>query len=135
MQTSDQLSSEGAGQRSVREFMPVVSGADWLAMPQALALTASVALFGNDTPPGGLEDLAAEVEQPMLLLYGEHGQAIERELTPRYAAAAGPSTRLWEVPGSGHMGGLDAQPEQYEDRVVAFLDEALRVPSARSHTG
>jgi pimeloyl-ACP methyl ester carboxylesterase len=117
--------SEGAGQRSVREFASVVSGADWLAMPQVLALTASVALFGNDTPPEGLEDLAARVEQPMLLLYGEHGQPIERELTPRYAAAAGPSARLWEVPGSGHMGGLDAQPAEYERRVVGFLDGAL----------
>ncbi len=125
---SDRLAavvSEGAGQRSVREFAPIVSGADWLAMPQALALTASVALFGNDTPPEGLEDLARGVGQPMLLIYGEHGQPIERELTPRYAAAAGPSATLWEVPGSGHMGGLDAAPRDYERRVVGFLEAAV----------
>jgi hypothetical protein len=42
---------------------------------------------------------------------------------------------VWEVPGSGHMGGIDAQPEQYEDRVVSFLDDALRVATARSYTG
>ena len=71
----------------------------------------------------------------MLLIYGEHGQPLERVLNPKYAAAAGDTATLWEVPGSGHMSGLDAQPEQYERRVVGFLDEALGVGSARSHTG
>jgi dienelactone hydrolase len=132
---SDGLSaviSEGAGERSVREFLSGVSGPDWLALPQYAALTSSVALFGNDTPPPGLEDLAGEVEKPMLLMYGEHGQPLERVLNPKYAAAAGDDAVLWEVPDSGHMGGLDAQPEQYEDRVVAFLDDALRVSPARA---
>ncbi|HET6690384.1 MAG TPA: CocE/NonD family hydrolase [Miltoncostaeaceae bacterium] len=117
--------SEGAGERSVREFLSAVSGPDWLGLPQYAALTTSVALFGNDTPPPGLEDLAGRVGQPMLLVYGEHGQALERDLNPRYAAAAGASATLWEVPGSGHMGGLDAQPAEYERRVVGFLDRAL----------
>ena len=127
--------SEGAGERSVREFLSGVSGPDWLALPQYAALTSSVALFGYDTPPPGLEVLAGEVDEPMLLMYGEHGQPLERVLNPKYAAAAGDDAVLWEVPGSGHMGGLDAQPEQYEDRVVAFLDDALRVATARSYTG
>jgi pimeloyl-ACP methyl ester carboxylesterase len=117
--------SEGAGERSVREFMSGASGPDWLGLPQYAALTASVALFGNDTPPPGLEDLAGEVDEPLLLVYGEHGQPLERELNPKYAAAAGDTATLWEVPGSGHMSGLDAQPEEYEQRVIGFLDDAL----------
>ena len=117
--------SEGAGERSVREFLSGVSGPDWLALPQYAALTSAVALFGNDTPPPGLESLAGEVEQPLLLIYGEHGQHLERTLNPKYAAAAGDGATLWEVPGSGHMGGLDAQPAEYERRVVGFLDGAL----------
>ena len=32
---------------------------------------------------------------------------------------------IWEVRGSGHAGGIDAQPEQYERRVVAFFDRHL----------
>ncbi len=28
-------------------------------------------------------------------------------------------------PGAGHAGGLDAQPEEYEARVVGFFDRAL----------
>lgn len=122
--------SEGAGERSVREFLSGVSGPDWLALPQYAALTSSVALFGNDTPPPGLEDLAGEVDAPLLLVYGEHGQSLERVLNPKYAAAAGDTASLWEVPGSGHMGGLEAQPEPYENRLVAFFGDALGVPPA-----
>ena len=125
---SDGLSaviSEGAGERSVREFLSGASGPDWLALPQYVALTTSVALFGNDTPPPGLEDLAGDVDEPLLLIDGEHGQPLERVLNPKYAAAAGGTATLWEVPGAGHMGGLDAQPAEYERRVVGFLDAAL----------
>jgi hypothetical protein len=32
---------------------------------------------------------------------------------------------LWEVPGARHTGGLDAQPQEYERRVVGFFDAAL----------
>jgi hypothetical protein len=41
-----------------------------------------------------------------------------------YAAAAGPKS-IWKVPGSGHIGGIDAQPNEYERRVIAFFDGAL----------
>jgi hypothetical protein len=29
------------------------------------------------------------------------------------------------VPGSGHIGGVDAQPREYERRVLALFDRAL----------
>jgi hypothetical protein len=32
---------------------------------------------------------------------------------------------MWKVPGSEHPGGIDAQPAEFERRVIAFLDEAL----------
>ena len=41
-----------------------------------------------------------------------------------YAAARGPK-ELWEVPGSGHMKGIEAQPAEYERRVVGFFDRTL----------
>jgi hypothetical protein len=28
-------------------------------------------------------------------------------------------------PGSGHIGGTEAQPEEYERRIVAFFDQSL----------
>ena len=57
--------------------------------------------------------------------YGEHGQPEEKPANEIfYAAARGPRA-IWEVPGSGHMAGIDAQPAEYERRVVGFFDRAL----------
>jgi hypothetical protein len=39
--------------------------------------------------------------------------------------AGGPTTRLWELPDSGHTGGLRTHPAEYEQRTTAFLDRAL----------
>jgi uncharacterized protein len=38
---------------------------------------------------------------------------------------AGSTAERWRVPGSGHTGGLDAQPAEYERRVLDFFDRAL----------
>jgi hypothetical protein len=54
----------------------------------------------------------------------ETGQGGE-ELASLYAAAAGGTAELWRVPGSTHVGGLDAAPDQYEQRVIDFFDRAL----------
>jgi hypothetical protein len=32
---------------------------------------------------------------------------------------------LWEIPEAGHTGGLETRPDEYEQRVVAFFDQAL----------
>ncbi len=47
-----------------------------------------------------------------------------------YAAARG-EKEIWEVPGSGHMKGIEAQPEEYERRVVGFFDRAMPGSDAR----
>ena len=121
--------SEGAGLRSVRETfarqdVPAVQV--WLQAPAEAVLTATTAVLSADPPPASLEDLSAQVApRPILFVYGEEGQETERALTPAYAAAAGPTAELWEVPGAGHTGGLEAQPEEYERRVIEFFDDAL----------
>jgi hypothetical protein len=43
----------------------------------------------------------------------------------RYFEAAGQPKAIWKVPGSAHTGGIDARPAEYEQRVIAFFDNAL----------
>jgi hypothetical protein len=43
--------------------------------------------------------------------------------------AAGEPKAIWKVPGSGHTGGLDARPAEYERRVIGFFDRALLAPA------
>jgi len=118
--------SEGAGERSVHEYLDMTSSDKWLAMPSSVAITAGTALFSNNGPPPSLKDLVGDISPtPVFFIYGEHGQPGERNLNPTYYAAAGAPKTLWEVPGSAHVGGLDAQPKQYERRVVGFFDRTL----------
>ena len=120
--------SEGAGARSTKEDMDEGDGSfakATLGFAMSVAKTATVAVSSNQMPPPDLEDLAAEVEQPMLLIAAPIKGVGER-LNRDYDAAAGANSTLWEIPESTHVGGLEARPEEWEQRVFGFFDEALR---------
>ncbi len=118
--------SEGAGERSVREYFDMTGGDKWLQIPTSVALTAGVALFSDKTPPESLKDLVGRIAPtPVLFIYGEHGQDGERNLNPTYYRSAGEPKAIWKVPGSGHTGGISARPKEYERRVIGFFDRAL----------
>jgi alpha/beta superfamily hydrolase len=116
--------SEGAGARIAGEMLD----SDMAGPADAPALTlkdVALALFSNEAPPRHLKDLSAEIEQPALLIgapNSKHGE----ELNRMYDRAAGDNVELWEIPESGHVGGIDARPQEYERRVVGFFGGALR---------
>ena len=119
--------SEGAGARSTTEDMDEDDSGlakYTLGFAMSAVKTAAVAVSSNQAPPANLKDLAAKVEQPMLLIAAPNAPTGEK-LNRGYAKAAGDSATLWEIPESGHVGGLEARPEEYERRVVGFFNEAL----------
>jgi uncharacterized protein len=61
----------------------------------------------------------------LLLVYGEHGQPQEIAMSPEFYDVAQQPKQIWEVPDAGHIDGLDAQPEEYEQRMIDFFDQAL----------
>ena len=81
-------------------------------------------MSSNQAPPANLKDLAAKVEQPMLLIAAPR-KGVGEELNRGYAKAAGDSAALWEIPESTHVGGQEARPAEYERRVVGFFDRSL----------
>jgi fermentation-respiration switch protein FrsA (DUF1100 family) len=121
--------SEGAGIRSVREAFSrrgpnVLELA--LQYPQDLVQTVSVWLLGDETVPPPLTQAAAGISpRAVFFIYGEDGQAIERAVNPVLYDAALPPKAIWEVPGAGHTGGIAAEPEEYERRVIGFFDRTL----------
>jgi MYXO-CTERM domain-containing protein len=118
--------SEGAGARSIHEEMDY----DLPALDKALGTlvsvskSAAIAVSSNRMPPANLRDLAGRTKAPLLLIAAPHSGHGE-ELNRGYAAAAGDAATLWEIPESHHVGGLQARPEEYERRVMAFLDREL----------
>jgi uncharacterized protein len=117
--------SDGAGIRSVREAS-LTDGAGKLgAVAVWSAMTVSTAVFSNEAPPPNLNDVVPRIApRPVFLIHAERGVGGE-ELSAEYAEAAGEPVEVWEVPGAGHVGGIDARPAEYERRVVGFFERAL----------
>jgi uncharacterized protein len=120
--------SEGAGARSIRENLekPKALG----GMPQlgvSLALTAGTALFSNHMPPPNLKHLSARIApRSVFFIYALHGTGgEEKQLNPKYYAAAGEPKQIWEIAEASHTGGITARPKDYERRVIGFFDDAL----------
>jgi uncharacterized protein len=120
--------SEGASSRSVRDEL-ANPGSKWQSILGNGVATAATALFTNNLPPRSLKSLVPRIApRPVFIIYGELGQPMERPASEAfYAAAQGPRA-LWEVAGSSHIGGIEAEPQEYEQRVVAFFDRALLRP-------
>jgi hypothetical protein len=118
------IMSEGASGRSVRDIW-ANPDRRWPELLGNGVATAATALFTDNLPPRALRSLAPKIQGASFFVYGERGQPVEEPAnTAFYEAAAGPK-EIWEVPGSGHMKGIEAQPQEYERRVVGFFDRTL----------
>jgi fermentation-respiration switch protein FrsA (DUF1100 family) len=116
--------SEGAGFRSVRE--DVQRGPrGWFTLPQAAIQTAALAVMSGTPPPAPLKRLVPRISpRPVFFIYAGHGAGGE-EFNPDLYQAAGPSAELWKIPEASHVGGFQARPREYEERVTAFFNRSL----------
>jgi hypothetical protein len=116
--------SEGAGDR-VGET-DVTGIARILVDPSQAVMTAATTIFSNHMPPPPIVDrIGGIAPRPVLLIYAEPGVGGESTSQPEYYAAADKPKAIWNVPGSRHTGGIDAQPVDYERRVTAFFNTSL----------
>jgi hypothetical protein len=89
-------------------------------------MTTATTVFGNHGPhPRPEERIGLIAPRPVFLIYAVPGIGEEDIRQPKFYAAAGEPKAMWRVPGSDHTGGFEAQPAEYERRVIAFLDSAL----------
>src|SRR6266516_6703943 len=119
--------ADGAGSRSLREDLARAGSNKWGEIPTSLVITAGTMLFANQAAPPNLKNLIGRIApRPVFFIYGQHDQDNVRELNPGYYASAGEPKAIWEVPGASHTGGIDVRPREYEQRLIAFFDHALR---------
>ena len=118
------IMSEGASGWSVRDDW-ARGGSRWDVLLGRSIFTAAVATFASNPPPANLEGLVPKISAATFFVYGEQGQPEEKPANEGFYERAQGYKEIWEVPGSGHMKGIEAQPQEYERRVVGFFDKTL----------
>jgi dienelactone hydrolase len=116
--------SEGGSGRSVRDIW-ANPDRRWPELLGNSVATAATALFTDNLPPRALRSLAPQIQGASFFVYGEKGQPVEKPANDAFYADAHEPKEIWEVPGSGHMKGIEARPQEYESRLVAFFDRHL----------
>lgn len=75
--------------------------------------------------PASLRDAVVDAAPTAVLLIAGGEVPDEAHAGEYIRSGASERVRLWIVEGAGHTAGLDTQPEEWEARVIAFLDTAL----------
>lgn len=71
-----------------------------------------------------IDDLPKLSPRPVLLIFGE-GEAASARAEMQFQAAL-PPKELWIIPGGEHGGNYELVKEEYQQRLLVFLEEALR---------
>jgi pimeloyl-ACP methyl ester carboxylesterase len=106
---SDEFGLRGALQEQIEKVQDVVTD-----------------LLTDAGAPTSSRDAVARSNDVRYLLIAA-GTVPEEESAARDVAAADPErVTVWVVPGAGHTAGLAVAPDEWEARVIAFLDASLR---------
>ena len=99
----------------------------WIQRGIDAVLYGTTDLLTEASPPIRLRDAVAEATpRPVLLIAGGAVLGNAEVDADSWIRAASPDTvQVWVVPDTGHTAALRMQPQQWEARVIGFLDAAL----------
>jgi dienelactone hydrolase len=86
---------------------------------------AFVDLLTSASPPIALRDAVRAAEDTRFLLVTAGTMPDETRAAEVLQEAAPDRVEVWEVPDAAHTGGLRADPDGWEQRVVGFFDKVL----------
>jgi alpha/beta superfamily hydrolase len=95
---------------------------DWLYVPYDVVFFPMLQWRTGVSNPVSVQEAIAKISPRPILLIG--GGSERSMLEHHYNAAGGPKT-LWIISQAGHINGLTVRPEEYEERIVRFFDQAL----------
>lgn len=79
---------------------------------------------GVSAPLAMVQAIARITPRPVLLIASGQNKS-EVALQRRFFAAAGEPRSLWIIPEAQHIQGWQLRPQEYEERIAAFFDQAL----------
>jgi fermentation-respiration switch protein FrsA (DUF1100 family) len=78
----------------------------------------------SGVPATAMKELVPTIA-PRPILFISTGQDDEQFINPRFFELGGPTAQLWELPDTGHTGGIFAHPEEYTQHMLSFFDTNL----------
>jgi pimeloyl-ACP methyl ester carboxylesterase len=120
--------AEGATARTDQDKTWLIEAYGWRGRVQVglewLQYGFTELLSGSERPISLAEAAAGASPTPILMITGgsvpDEGQA-----AAHVQGAADDNVSVWTVPGAGHIQGLSVSPEEWEQVVIGFLDQAL----------
>ena len=95
---------------------------DWLYVPFDFVFYQMLPWRTGVAHPVSVQTAIAQIApRPILII---SGGAEQNMMQHHFVAAREPKT-LWVIPEAAHIEGLYVRPQEYEEKVVAFFDEAL----------
>lgn len=120
--------AEGATGRSAADnewFADRYGARGWLQVQLERAQTWVTDRLSPADPPTALSDAVQAVDAPPMLVIAGGAVPDEQEVARRLAAVSSGGVQTWTVAGAAHTAGLRTAPEEWERRVVGFLDETM----------
>jgi hypothetical protein len=81
--------------------------------------------YGIDLKNSSPEQAVARASIPVLLIHGSADDNIPLRHSQRLKAGNPGSVLLWEVPTAGHSGALGTDPQEFEQRVIRWFEQAI----------
>ena len=99
--------------------------APFFAFPTRLAGEVSLGCKGSRVSP--VREIAEIAPRPILIVADAEDTLFPATETNALFQAAGEPKELWTVPGAGHCGAIDVEPEQYKRRITQFFVTHLKM--------
>jgi len=117
--------ADGATRRCTAELLSLRSERPVVRSFTARVMYSAVRAFAWESPPAPLLDEMKRSDATEFLLVAAGGNDLEVAFNRLFARELGERASLWVAPGVGHTGALSRYPEEYERRVLGFLDANL----------
>ncbi len=118
--------ADGATQRSTPELHALESERPLYRSFVAQVMYATVQAVTGTEPPKPIPDSMIEAKSTEFLLIAGGDMPTEIAFGEVFAETVGERVKLWIAPKAGHTGAFGRYPDEYEERVIAFFDTALR---------
>ena len=117
--------ADGATRRCIDEYLALETNRPLVRNFTARVMYATVQILTGDRPPSPLLDSMQAAQSTHFLLIAAGNNSLETAFNQTFATTLGHRAILWVAPAVHHTGAFARYPQEYEQRVIEFLQQEL----------